>query len=113
LLLRRQGPLLRGMWEPPILDVRSATSLRTAGDRVSSILRGHGVRTSLTPMTGRIRHRITHRDIVVGVWTGRARAMLAVRSDVRWVRIDRPAVPMTGLGRKLVRAARSREAEHR
>ena len=62
-----------------------------------------GVRARLAPTGRRVRHTITHRDIVVEVWRGSAPA--ANRAPgLAWIDARRPSVALTALARKAIDA---------
>lgn len=103
LLVRREGALLAGLWEPPGVELRDG---EPAGPALTRELRRLGVRASLAD-TGRVvRHTITHRRIAVEVWTGEARAgagcARGAMALAKWVDAGRPAVALTALGRRVV-----------
>jgi len=100
LVARRRGRLLDGLWEPPGVDLARGTNARAA---LAAELRRLGVRARLSPTDCRVRHTITHRDVVVEVWRGGASA--AARSaGLAWIDPDRPAVAITALARKAIAA---------
>ena len=102
LMVRREGALLDGLWEPPGVELSPGEDARAA---LHAELARLGVRVTLESTREIVRHTITHRSIRVEVWRGSAatgtRATAARFVDVRRAR---PAVPLSGLAIKLVRA---------
>jgi A/G-specific adenine glycosylase len=98
LVVRLEGPLLEGMWEPPGVDLMPGRSPRRA---LAAGLAGLGLSARLSPTGHTLRHTITHRDIEVEIW----RASLTVPARrarcLRFVEPAAPAVPLTALARKL------------
>ncbi len=115
LVTRRRGTLLDGMWEPPFVEVDGSADPRAVGRRLTRVLGALGIRVPLTDTHLRLRHRITHRDIVVAPWTGavpaaapqvdRGHERRTRGAGIRWVNPDRPGVALTGIARKLMRSA--------
>jgi A/G-specific adenine glycosylase len=104
LMVRREGSLLDGLWEPPGVELARGED---AGAALSVRLAELGVRARLASTGRRIRHTITHRDITVEVWEGRATGPPGrSRSQLRWVATggERPA--LTGLAARLLRDGR-------
>lgn len=99
LVVRREGTLLAGLWEPPGVDLGDGASARRA---LASALRALGVRVSLEPTGATIEHTITHRAIAAEVWRGTPRGPIPRRADVRWVDPRAPGVPLTALAKKVV-----------
>jgi len=100
-LLRRvdEGPILRGLWLPPLMEVEGDVDL----EREASELVPIGVMSS--PKFGdTVRHNITHRKIdVIPVRFEAARS--EPPSDAwRWVEPKNPGVPTSSLLAKLVDA---------
>ena len=63
-----------------------------------------GVRVRLAATGRTAKHTITHRAIVAEVWAGAATRLAAPEPGrARWVRPARPGVPLTALGRRLLR----------
>jgi A/G-specific adenine glycosylase len=98
LMLRREGRLLEGLWEPPAVELDGARGARAALQRRLAEL-GVAVRLEGGPRT--LRHVLTHRDFRVQVWRGIMAGRAPGRGALRWVRPDRPAVPLTGLARRI------------
>jgi len=101
-MVRREGPLLAGLWEPPAVD------LGENGGSAARKLRSHlvrlGVSAALVKSSERVRHRITHRAIEAEIWVGAASRPESRNSQlVRLIDPVRPGVPLTGLARRLVR----------
>jgi A/G-specific adenine glycosylase len=106
LMTRREGPLLAGLWEPPVVELEGGDDRATAKRALVAALRRLGVVARLEPSAAVVRHAITHRAIEVEVWEGvagaeKARGRARSRSDARWVAARAPGLPITGLARKL------------
>jgi A/G-specific adenine glycosylase len=97
LMVRREGTLLHGMWEPPGAELGRGTTARASLGRV---LRKLGLRVRLEPTGRRVRHRITHRAIEVEVWRGVGSAPARV-TGARFVDPRARGVALTALARKL------------
>jgi A/G-specific adenine glycosylase len=101
LVVRRAGPLLEGLWEPPAVELGTRASAARA---LRAQLAELGVRVKLA-RTGRIvHHTITHHDIRAEVWRGAVEVGAAPalpRGVARWIDPSRPAVPLTALARKV------------
>jgi A/G-specific adenine glycosylase len=67
LMVRREGVLLDGLWEPPGVELSPRVDARKA---LEAELRRLGVRARVTPTGEIVRHTITHRAIEVEVWRG-------------------------------------------
>jgi A/G-specific adenine glycosylase len=104
LMVRREGALLAGLWEPPGIEVGERQE--TARD-LGAALAAVGVRAGLEPTARRVRHTITHRSIEVEVWKGTLAAAAPRRSTARFVDPRRPGVPLTALAAKLTDPRRS------
>ena len=113
LMMRREGALLAGLWEPPGVELTDGASARATLERA---LAGLGVRTQLEPTNETVRHTITHRRIEVEVWRGvlagrgpavegAPRRGSRATKGARWVGITRPEVAVTALARRLARIA--------
>jgi A/G-specific adenine glycosylase len=104
LLVRHEGALLTGLWEPPGADVPPAADPRPA---LRAALAAAGIRRSRLKDTGvRVPHTITHRRLVVEVWTA-ALTGPAPRASARraWARPGTRDRAWTALARKVVAAA--------
>jgi hypothetical protein len=108
LVVRQDGPLLDGLWEPPGVD---ASGLKRPARRLRVLLATLGIAAPRLRRTGQvIRHAITHRRIEAEVWraegieVGPPRAARPPRT--RWVDPERPVVALTALGRTLTRRLR-------
>ena len=129
LMVRREGSLLDGLWEPPgveLAGLSSATAragVRAAGGKpangkptrvatsvadrdatntaLARLLRSLGVRATLERTGETLRHTITHRSIVVHVWRAALRGAVPRGARLRWVDPERPQVAITALARKL------------
>jgi A/G-specific adenine glycosylase len=100
LVVRQEGPLLTGLWEPPGIDLPATGEGRTS---LRAALARTGVSARLTRTEQIVRHTITHRRIEVEVWRveGVREARTGRKTDARWIDPQRPAVPLTALARKL------------
>ena len=100
LMIRREGTLLDGMWEPPGVELERRASAPAALGRA---LKKLGVTVRLEPTGRRVRHRITHRAIEVEVWRG-VEGAHAPGARVRGARFVGPrarGLALTALARKL------------
>jgi A/G-specific adenine glycosylase len=100
LVVRREGPLLAGLWEPPGIELAPRRSARRA---LEVRLAGIGLRARLAPVGATIRHAITHRDITAEVWRGELTASHSHPARLRWVDPRDPGVPLTALAKKVAR----------
>jgi A/G-specific adenine glycosylase len=98
LVARREGPLLRGLWEPPGVELAPRRSARLA---LVARLADLGLRARLTPAGTIIRHTITRRDIAAEVWRGELAGSLPRSAGLRWVDPRRPGVALTALAKKV------------
>jgi A/G-specific adenine glycosylase len=105
LVVRREGPLLAGLWEPPGVELGDGAS---AGRALAGALRRLGVRARLERTGMTVEHTITHRAIAAEVWRGTLRGPIPRRADMRWVDPDAPAVALTALARKVAGARGAR-----
>jgi A/G-specific adenine glycosylase len=110
LMVRREGALLDGLWEPPGVELSPREDARA---KLGAELARLGVRATIESTREIVRHTITHRAIRVEVWRGSAATGAAAWAPefaggraARFVdlRRARPSVPLTGLAIKLVRA---------
>lgn len=101
-VVRRDAPVNEGLWEPPSVELAESAE---AGPALRALLRGLGVRASLARAETRVRHSIMRHSIEVEVWQGVAAAAPRASAAGRWVSPETPSVPLTGLGRKLLRLA--------
>ena len=99
LVVRREGALLAGLWEPPGVDVADGDD---GGPALATLLRGLGGRATPRATEVRVRHTITHRAIEVRVWTAAAGAAAIRREDTRWIDPATTDLALTALARKLV-----------
>ncbi len=100
LMVRRDGALLDGLWEPPGVELADGED---AAPRLAAELRRLGVRARLERTPHRIRHTITYRAIEVEVWRGECAGRAEPRPPrpaVRWVSPGRPGVALTALARR-------------
>ena len=98
LVVRRDGPPLAGLWEPPGVELAPGRSARAALD---ARLAGIGLRARLAPAGTTIRYAITHRDITAEVWHGELAGSLPRSARLRWVDPRRPGVALTALAKKV------------
>ncbi len=99
LMLRREGALLGGLWEPPGVELERTEAAGAALARVLALLR---VNASLRDTRERVRHHITHREITVQVWRGElvGRAPRAT-ARLRWVDPAAPTVALSALAKRV------------
>ncbi len=96
LVVRREGALLGGLWEPPGVELADGSPAR----RVLGVeLARLGLRARITPTRHVVRHTITHREIEVEVWRGKLRSP-APRA-CRFADPARRGLALTALARKL------------
>jgi len=108
LVVKRRGPLLDGMWEPPGVD---ATGRESAARGLADALAAIGVRGRVVPTSLRIRHRITHRDIVVEIWRcDPAGPIPRSSARLRWVAPGERGLAFTALARKVLSTTLGRGA---
>lgn len=99
LLVRRVGPLLDRLWEPPGVELGAGAD---AGRALSVALKKLGVRARLVATGETVRHTITHRAIAVELWRGALVGAAPKDARLRWVTLDDPAVAITGLTKKVL-----------
>ena len=109
LVVRRSGPLLDGLWEPPGVELARG---EPAGPALARELAAIGVHGSLEPSGKLVRHSITYRDIRVEVWNGVPSGRLPrPGARVRWVDPSDRELALTALARRVLahrpQAARS------
>jgi A/G-specific adenine glycosylase len=103
LVVRREGALLDGLWEPPGLELAPG---RRAGAPLSRALAGLGFRARLRDSGIRLKHVITHRSITVEVWRAELTGPLPPASaSTRWVRPGQRALALTALARRVTGGA--------
>ena len=98
LMVRHDGTLLKGLWEPPGVDLRQG---QAPGPALRAILSRLGLSARLAPAHGTVRHRITHRAIAAQVWHGVPTGALPRSARLRWVDPDDLGVPVTAVARKI------------
>jgi len=103
LMVRREGTLLGGLWEPPGVELEDVAPARDVRTALELALRELGVRVALEPAGARLRHVLTHRVFDVELWRPRGGAVPAVapRDGLRWVDPGRRPPPLTGLARRI------------
>ena len=100
LMVRRSGPRLHGLWEPPGVDLVGDEPPERALARALASL---GLRGSLRPTPVRIRHTITHRAIEVQVWGLDPRPPLPrAGRALRWVAPGERDVALSSLARRVL-----------
>jgi A/G-specific adenine glycosylase len=104
LVVRRSGPLLEGLWEPPGVDLEPGVRARHA---LAAELARHGVRARLEPTGHVLRHTITHRAIEVEVWRAHPIGAPPRAPRRRYVDAGTRRVALTALARKLAALAGS------
>ena len=100
LMVRKSGPLLDGLWEPPGVDLdRREPAERSLARTLKSV----GLRGTLVATPVRIRHTITHRSIEARVWRLTPRRPLP-RAGVRlrWVAPGERDVALSALARRVL-----------
>ena len=100
-LLRRvdEGPILRGLWLPPLMEVEGDVDLEREASKLVPI----GLKSS--PKIGSaVRHNITHRKIGVVPFRFEAAHSELPSGAWRWVDPRDPGVPTSSLLQKLVDA---------
>jgi A/G-specific adenine glycosylase len=99
LVVRREGALLEGLWEPPGIQLSPRESARA---RLEVELAKLGIRAALEPSTRSVRHRITHRDVRVELWNGTLLAPAPRTRAIRFVDGKRPRVALTAFARRVL-----------
>ena len=103
LMIRREGALLSGLWEPPGVELSPRGSAR--GPLVAA-LAAVGLQAKLEPTSRRVHHTITHRAIEVEVWKGTLQAPPPRSTRARFVDVRRPSVALTALASRLSKHSR-------
>ncbi len=111
MMVRREGTLLAGLWEPPGVEL---TRGEDAAAALAGLLADLGVRALIAYDGRRIRHAITHRDITVEVWEGRLSGP-APRATTRrrWVTSGARTLALTALAARLLGATEAVERSNR
>lgn len=102
-LLRKieTGPILRGLWLPPLAELPDGVD---GAARAKSLAASLGWIVPLAPRPA-LRHTITHRAIVILPFSGALGARVAERSDgVCWASPDSSGLPTSSLLAKLAQA---------
>ena len=99
LMIRRQGALLEGLWEPPGVELERG---EIAGAKLGAELGRLRVRSKIERTGDRVRHHITHRAIEVEVWRGTAEARVRPATTARFVAPGEPDLALTALARRLI-----------
>jgi A/G-specific adenine glycosylase len=113
LVVRRKGPVLHGLWEPPGVELGAGEE--AAGELARELAR-LGVRVRLHALDRSVRHTITHRDIRVELYEGTlAGRVPRATGSRRWAgsaagdgasTTARHSLALTALGARLVRESR-------
>jgi A/G-specific adenine glycosylase len=107
LMVRREGALLDGLWEPPGVELSPREDARKA---LEAELRRLGVRARVTPTGEIVRHTITHRAIEVEVWRGQVEpgetSGGARAARTRYIDARLGKAPMSALAARLARPPR-------
>jgi A/G-specific adenine glycosylase len=99
LVVRREGALLDGLWEPPGVELSSG---QAAGAALARALERLGIRAQLTDSSVRLRHAITHRSITVEVWRAAGfKGMPRAGARMRWVAPGTRSLALTALARRV------------
>jgi A/G-specific adenine glycosylase len=98
-LVRRidEGPILRGLWLPPLGTVVDTSDPRSEAKKLVPVAVSSNVVVGLP-----VRHNITHRKIDVVPVRFKARESETPTGAWRWVDPHKPGVPTSSLLRKLV-----------
>jgi A/G-specific adenine glycosylase len=109
LVVRQEGRLLDGMWEPPGVELADGEPARPA---LARALAARGVRGTLEATPARVRHTITHRNILVEVWSVLPSGRLPrANTRLRWAGAGEPDLALTSLARRvLAGSARARRS---
>jgi A/G-specific adenine glycosylase len=104
-LLRRvdEGPILRGLWLPPLVEIEDGADPTAAAARLVPV-----DVTSSQKVGPAVRHNITHRRIVVVPIRFGAARIDEPSAAWRWVDPKNPGVPTSSLLQKLVDAMSNR-----
>ncbi len=98
LMVRHDGALLTGLWEPPGADVKDGAA---PGRALRAALSRLGLRARLAPAARTVRHRITHRAIAAELWRAELTGSVPRSARLRWIDPDDPGVGLTALARKI------------
>jgi len=99
-MVRRSGPLLDGLWEPPGVDLDRG---EPAEPSLARALASLGLRGTLVATPVRIRHTITHRAIEAQVWRLEPRRPLPrAGARFRWVAPGERDVALSALARRVL-----------
>ena len=100
LMVRKSGPLLDGLWEPPGVDLDRRVSAERSLARALAAL---GLRGTLVATPVCIRHTITHRSIEARVWRLQPRRPLPrAGAQFRWVAPGERDVALSALARRVL-----------
>jgi A/G-specific adenine glycosylase len=100
LLAQREGALLTGLYEPPGVELAPGDDARAA---LTRHLRALGLRARLTDSGVRVKHTITHREIVVERWDGTLIGAAPRRRVLRFIALAQRESGVTALTTKLAR----------
>lgn len=98
LMVRREGPLLTGLWEPPGAERADGAA---PGRALRAALGRLGLRARLRSTGRTVRHTITHRAITAEVWRASLVGPAPRVARLRWIDPLLPGVALTALARKL------------
>jgi A/G-specific adenine glycosylase len=104
LMVRRAGPQLAGLWEPPGVELGRGDD---AGRALEDTLRGLGVRARLRPTGWIVRHTIARRRHLVEMWRGEPRRATGRARGLRYVRAAPSGVALTAVTRKMAELCRA------
>jgi hypothetical protein len=97
-MVRRQGRLLEGLWEPPGVELnRGAPAFRI----LSAELRRLGLAVHLVATGQVVRHRITDSEITAELWRGKLAATPRRSATLRVIDPHAPSVAVTALARRV------------
>jgi A/G-specific adenine glycosylase len=100
LVVRREGALLGGLWEPPGVELSRGQDARAA---LARSLAGLGIRARLADSGVRLKHAITHRSITVEVWRAEPVASAPrAGARARWAAPGSRALALTALARRVI-----------
>ena len=103
LMVRREGELLGGLWEPPGVELQDGENGAGTRAALARALRTLGVRARLEPTGRTVRHAITHRAIEVEVWRGTPTVPVPRTARLRYLDPAASEVAITALGKKVCR----------
>jgi A/G-specific adenine glycosylase len=100
LVVRREGALLGGLWEPPGVELTRVQDARAA---LARALDAMGIQAQLTDSGVRLKHAITHRSITVEVWHADPLASAPrAGAGARWAAPGSRTLALTALARRVI-----------